>query len=248
MALLDCKVYVAGTEFNDGSDPALDADPVVLSGLSVIWGRPNTLDQPEPSTAKFTVIDPTATSESLTALVVGAPVDVESTGELYDPPVTGTFVDPNMTSLDHVFTNRGALTVVAGSGIDIRNTPDSTLPWTVEIAPSAPSDVADAWDGIPKTSAGQTWRAQLTMDLPRGVVVSVMPTAYTAPNAEPIRLSRYAQTVTTPPYTSQNLAFDFAVDIDGVWLGYEIQMTNTGLTWETFPATTTWADTLSMPV
>jgi len=53
-----CELWVDGVRYPDGSDPFDPAEPFAVSGLTVHWGRDNTVDQPQPATCTFTVTDP----------------------------------------------------------------------------------------------------------------------------------------------------------------------------------------------
>lgn len=53
-----CEVWVDGKRYRDGQPGQIAADPYVLEGVTVTWGRENTVDQPDPATATFTIMDP----------------------------------------------------------------------------------------------------------------------------------------------------------------------------------------------
>lgn len=53
-----CELWVDGTRYADGQPAEISEDPFAMSGLRVVWGRSNTIDQPEPSTCTFTIADP----------------------------------------------------------------------------------------------------------------------------------------------------------------------------------------------
>jgi hypothetical protein len=53
-----CEVWIDGKRYRDGQPNQVAADPYVLEGVTVTWGRENTIDQPDPATATFTIMDP----------------------------------------------------------------------------------------------------------------------------------------------------------------------------------------------
>lgn len=55
---IGCELWVDGARYADGRTGEDPAAPFALSGLSVIWGRTTTVDQPEPSTCTFDISDP----------------------------------------------------------------------------------------------------------------------------------------------------------------------------------------------
>ena len=52
-----CVLWVNGVRYPDGQPAELDTEPVALTGLSVLWGRDTTIDQPAPATCTFDVLD-----------------------------------------------------------------------------------------------------------------------------------------------------------------------------------------------
>jgi len=53
-----CEVWIDGKRYRDGQPGQNHADPFVLEGVTITWGRENTIDQPDPATATFTIMDP----------------------------------------------------------------------------------------------------------------------------------------------------------------------------------------------
>jgi len=53
-----CELWIDGVRYPDGSTGADPAEPFAVTGLTVHWGRDNTIDQPPPATCTFTVLDP----------------------------------------------------------------------------------------------------------------------------------------------------------------------------------------------
>jgi hypothetical protein len=245
MALVDCTVRVNGAVFNDGCNPALEDEPAIISALNVVWGRATTLDQPEPSTCKFTVTDPTATSESLSALVVGAPIDVDASGVLYDPSDLSTFVTPDLSN-PAAYSIRGGTVTPASPGIDVDYLPRTTAQWEMVLYPAPPSTDPAAWDLIPTTSSGQTWQARITLTVPPGMAVRVTPVLFnSATGANPIPLNDQMHVYAPPPYAATLHTFDIDIADDGFWIGFHIASGPT-YQWATV-GTVTWAGAATWP-
>lgn len=247
MSLVNCTVRIGGAVYNDGSDPGLEDEPVIISELKVVWGRATTLDQSEPSTCSFTVIDPTATSESLDVLVAGAAIDVDASGVLADPANLGTFESPDLTNPAAYQIASGKITP-ANPGIDVDYTTPSGHAWTVTLYP-APRDKSNpaAWDHIPKASAGQTWQARFTLTIPKGISqVRVYPVLFDTPAADnPTRLMNDVHVYSGPADVPTLHTFDLDVSAGGKWLGLLMDVSPL-LTWETV-GTHTWAGASSWP-
>ena len=71
-----CELWINGARFADGQPAELTTDPVALSGLSLIWGRNTSVDQPAPATVTFTVLDPPGGRRFDEAVPLGAAVRV----------------------------------------------------------------------------------------------------------------------------------------------------------------------------
>jgi len=65
-----CELWVDGVRYPDGSGPFDPAEPFAVSGLTVHWGRDNTVDQPQPATCTFTVTDPPGGQERFDSTVL----------------------------------------------------------------------------------------------------------------------------------------------------------------------------------
>jgi hypothetical protein len=53
-----CELFIDGVRYPDGQPGEDPGNPFAVSGLSIQWGRDNTLDQPGPAQCTFTVLDP----------------------------------------------------------------------------------------------------------------------------------------------------------------------------------------------
>jgi hypothetical protein len=58
-----CELWIDGARYADGLTPADSADPFALSGLRIDWGRDTTVDQPQPATCVFSILDPPGGAE-----------------------------------------------------------------------------------------------------------------------------------------------------------------------------------------
>ena len=81
-----CSLWVNGSRFADGQPGEDPLVPAVLTNLKVVWGRPNALDQPAPSTATFNVQDLAGGQTFLDVLHMGARVDVRTDATIYPDP------------------------------------------------------------------------------------------------------------------------------------------------------------------
>ena len=93
--VVTAELWIDGARFADGSTGEGDDAPVALSGLSVVWGRATTIDQVEPSTCSFDVLDPAGGDAFLGALYVGADVDVHARGVTSAPTTLPINEDPS---------------------------------------------------------------------------------------------------------------------------------------------------------
>ena len=71
-----CEVFVDGVRFADGSAGDSEDEPTALSGLSIVWGRDTTVDQPAPAVCSFSVIDPPGGASFIDELHTGLAVEV----------------------------------------------------------------------------------------------------------------------------------------------------------------------------
>lgn len=56
--LATCEVWVDGQRYADGQPAEDTSEPFALTDLTVTWGRGSTIDQPNPATCTFTIMDP----------------------------------------------------------------------------------------------------------------------------------------------------------------------------------------------
>lgn len=250
MMLLDCTVEVDGIRFNDGTArPPGDPDAVALSGLRVIWGRTTSVDQPAPSTCRFTVADWTGTADFLATFRIGAMVDVNAAGTDYGAPTTGTYDDPTLTRLGPVSDTMPGVTITLDPGAGgVRLDPAGALfgpptPHAGTFRPDDPSPAVSAWVDIPRMYAGQSWTARVTGTSPYGGFVYPIIVGFATPDADPVRLEQRPALEATGAF---DLTVPFTVDAsgDGLWAGVQLQ-TYKYATWANLAARTglaSWAE------
>jgi hypothetical protein len=81
-----CSVWIDGVRFADGQLGEDDSEPVVLTGLKITWGRELSLEQPDPDTASFDVLDLLGGQTYLDKLHIGARCDVRTDATIYPDP------------------------------------------------------------------------------------------------------------------------------------------------------------------
>ena len=188
-------LYVDGIRVADGS-PGEDPDaPVALSGLTVNWGRSTTIDQPEPSTCSFELLDPPGSSSFVDLLYTGARVDVTAEGVTdeesgtpgmvdgsFEARIAGTQLDwgayhsafmyPNayidVSPLQANLGNQSARVVCLPHTIDLGSGNTLVTHVVVRDIPPAPfSTNPSAWDDLPTIGPVESrWEASAAFRLP----------------------------------------------------------------------------------
>lgn len=244
-----CEVLLDGERLPDGSPGDDLADPVGLSGLSVVWGRDNTLDQPDPSTCSVRILDRPGGDSFLGVVRTGTRVTVKATGTIYPDPTISTFLDPGFeTSAAAAATGATAVasTRRARSGarsLQIHPHVPVTRRWSVllppaPLQPAAGGDPA-AWDEIPAATPGQTWTFGASVFAPPAARIEIRPVLFTAPTAGSARV------IDTPLAATGDgawitLSGPFAPDARA-WVGLQISAYPTGTRWSDLPPALTWA-------
>lgn len=126
---IGCTVYIDGERLADGAPLDNPTDPTALSGLSIVWGRATTVDQPDTSTATFDVMDAEGGTSFLTLLRTGRRVDIDATGTQWNPGADlETFTDGDFSGTP-LGTLPGSVVMGAGTGsvIDPGGVPLTTL-------------------------------------------------------------------------------------------------------------------------
>jgi hypothetical protein len=252
-----CTLWVDGVRFADGSTPGeLDTDPVALTDLKVVWGRDNTLDQPEPGTCTFTVLDVQGGKRFGNVLKIGSKVQVRADATIYPDPTVPVFAfDAGFEGMTvgavPPSTRQGCTFTVTAGGPPHTGTRAAVLSanpgedaMSVIIPPAAYGS-ASAWDAIPRTKAGQTWQwglsvlaANLLLPTQR---VEVRPVVFTAPNAA-AAVPLYPQEVAIPiGATGWQTLLNSFVPPPEVWLGLMVSVRPAGgVQWDQAPYTLQW--------
>jgi hypothetical protein len=260
---ITAAVTVQGQPLADGSVP--DANPTVLSGLRLTWGRGTTVDQPDTATAVFTVEDTSGDQAFARTLAVGRLVDITATGTTWADDTVGTFTDPTFDSWpagpvshpdagqpgDLVLDYRGATVAEAhGAGKWIRTaavwapvTGGITLGATILPAPLAAKSDPTAWDHIPATVAGQTWRQRIGSGWKApGAVLRVAVARFANPWTVNPALDWPAGTPAWDPSAGPWIR-DYSPAKAGEWQATYITANPVGYAWNTVPPALTWAAT-----
>lgn len=222
---IGCTVLIDGREISDGCTPFPADDPAVLSGLRIIWGRASTVDQPQPSSCTFDILDPLYGSRLVPALAIGRQVDVRADTVVYPDPNVSTIPAQIPTAVVNA-----AATATGGRAASV------TFP------PRALSSDPLAWDAVPRTLAGQDWRLKAGVTLPSpgflgwsSWAATIQPVSYTNPDGkdaavfgDPVPfVGGVVDTTITPP--------------PGVWLGALVRVYPVGPAWQDLDATA-WQD------
>lgn len=241
---IDAYLTIAGERVADGSTDV--QSPVVLSGLQLTWGRPSTVDQPDTATARFTIADYSGNQTFVKLAAVGQGVQVHASAIAWDPdnPVQ-TIPDPGFTvgvigrRPRNVTVTAGATATVQESGGDngrwLQVRPDVTgRPATVLILPAAPSSVVGAWDHIPATYPGQTWRAAIATGV-RAVGVTLW--VGVAEISAPDRVDQAAISWDPVPWNPDLGPYsrDYAPTTAGRWLAIAVKADPAALVWDAAP-------------
>ena len=231
-----CTLLVDGVRVADGAPGDPEYQPTALSGLSITWGRATTVDQPEPSTCSFQLLDPPGGASFLDLLYTGARVDVYAAADVPGLPgapvnTDGGFegaplgVDLHWTDLysGHVAraTNRGAPTGQPSATID---------PGVALVAfdsgimpPAAPTSDPSGWDYIPTVQPDEGWTVSGWLHPAVGGQVTVQAALY----ASPLGQSSTPRVGTRGVYPwdpaaawqAAELPYTAAADDAGKWLG-----------------------------
>jgi hypothetical protein len=239
---LGCVLDVDGQRFADGSPGEDPTDPVALAGLKVVWGRSTTVEQPEPSTCAFQVMDPRGGRAFIDVLRTGLPVQVSATGTVYPDPTTSTFLDPAFDNPDTPVILKGG-TGKATGGVFELHPADATRRVTATFAPAPfqPSGTNPAaWDGIPATSPGQTWSWTVRLATAPTAVVDIRPVLFTGPWANTYTVIDQPVRVTAPTGWA-DVTGSFTPGIAGAWVGVQVSVYPNGPRWVDLDPVTPWS-------
>ncbi len=255
-----CTVWVERHRLADGcTDWETSTDLTVLTDLSVTWGRPNTLDQPDPATATFRVMEEGGGSTFTSVLKIGAWVDVKAEATIFVDPTESIFTyDPGFEGAPALVTPPGGVVQVNSHAIVTGNEAHTgnrsvvvypaagvKSPTPVRaLFPPAPFGAIDAWDGIPQTAVGQTWRFGASVKTINalgwgGTQVTVRPVYWTRPTAGAYGIIGPA--MVSSPNGAWKVLEGNCYPPPGVWMGICIEITPLNRPkWSEVPVGTTW--------
>lgn len=250
-----CSVWIDGVRFADGCTPGeTDTTPVALTDLKVVWGRDNTLDQPEPGTCSFQVLDVVGGVLFTDQLHIGTQVDVRAEATIYPDPTTPIFTydagfeGMTVGAVPPSSVSGGAVTVSteqAHTGTKSARLVPTGRPQTV-IFPPAPFGNDSAWDAVPRTFAGQTWRFGASIWLSQAGYARIRPVGFTRPDpSTAFRINGFDLLPDVATIGWQVLAGDVLPPPE-VWLGVAVELTapqwdevDPYLTWDDLPGAVT---------
>jgi hypothetical protein len=186
---MGCQVYVEGEHIADTAAEYLQSIPTVLTGLSLVWGRETTVDQPDVSTCSFTVADIDGDAGFLSVLHVGRVVDVLASADIsggtdpVDVIVDGSFeTEPLSTRIRY---SGGTAVIDTSNPADgnkaIRAAPQNSV--RIIVPPAPFSDVSTAWNTIPKAFVGQQWQITAQVLLGNQSSATLQPVIFASPVA-----------------------------------------------------------------
>jgi hypothetical protein len=255
---IGCTLYVNGARVADGTPGDRDDAPTALSGLSMTWGRATTVDQVEPSTCSFQLLDPPGGGSFLNLLHTGAAVQVRAAADVPGSPgepvnIDGGFEsaplnsDLSWTDLYSGHTAR-ATNVRAHTGrqsatiIDQSAPPNTVTFDSGIIPPAATSSNVSAWDHIQTMQPDETWTVSAWVYPPVDGTVTVQPAAYSSPTGQTFT-PRVGPRVDVPwnaaqPWQYVAVDYTAAAGDAGKWIG--LGLTLDFAAWSDVAAATTW--------
>lgn len=247
---IDCRVLIDGVRAADGRPEEDEADPVILSALSVTWGRSNTMSQPEADTCTFSVMDQLGGQAFIAQYRTGHRVDIVAHGDAYESASVETFTNPGFETSSVTWTasngtaKRQTTRVHSGSNA-LQLLPSTTSSTTVTLAPAAFQTAGtnpDAWDDIPTTADGQEWNAVASVWLPVGARVRARMVAFSGPYAT-AGTAIGEERITDGTGEWQTIPLRNVVQVDDAWIGIRLVLNPAGPAWNAVPTAQTWATT-----
>lgn len=229
-------------------------------GLQVTWGRGSTIDQPEPSSCTFQLVDVPGGVDYRQAVKIGSVVAVYADAELSDPDLPGvqTFTDPDFEAAVYGTPANARLTrsnrrAAAGAWAAQLQPITTGKAYSASFAPAALQPQGTnptAWNDIPAARGGNRWVVKARVWVPAGVTVALRPVLYAAPWAA-------AADVITDVVWYATGGTGSWLDVGGDyypggpgWVGFQLQASGAlqwnqyapTVTWDQLEATTSWDD------
>lgn len=228
---IDCRVYVDGERMPDGSIGDDEFAPTALSGLKITWGRSTTLDQPEPASCTFDVLDVQGGDAFIEVLRTGLTVDVVSTGIETSGGDVPLMADPSFEA-----GASGAIAATVPTNATVRyQTTYHTVPGAqsvsmIAIDPSAPFSAAfppapfsaavDGWDAIPTAQSGEAWMVGATVRAPAGSRVTVAPVLFPIASGAGAQILEGVAITGSGDWETVDVAF--VPTVSGQWVGVAV--------------------------
>jgi hypothetical protein len=251
-----CVVWVDGVRYADGQPTELPTDPVALTGLTVTWGRETTIDQPAPATCSFEVLDRPGGARFPDRLHVGARVQVRADATIYPDPTVVILPDPGFEaapvgSTPSLITGNAAAvvqTAVKHAGARaLRVDPLDPARRVRVIVPPAdlsPGHDPAAWDAVPRTLPGQSWRFGAAVRVPTALAAVARAQLHPVAFTQPWPGSEQVLTDTAVPGAPDSAGWSAHTGLlfppPGVWLGLCLDVYPTGPSWDEVPPALTW--------
>ena len=252
-----CQVWADGRRLADGCTPGEDpTEPFVMTDLEVTWGRSNSIDQPEPGTCTFYVLDSGQSAQRFTdTLRIGSKIQIRASATVYpDPSISVLTWDPESYPDGAVVPYASgsadvrATTAVAGStgtrSLRMEPKPYVTGAFSATFPPAPFSADPSAWDTVPQALAGQTWRFGASIRKPSALGglqrVIIRPTYFDTPELSVGRIDYSRQVVVDYWDTGWTAASGVFVPPEGVWMGLSIEVVPGAQRWDTVGTDVTW--------
>lgn len=249
-----CRVIIDGKQVDDGClnwanipdpDDYLPEGMSADEGLSIVWGRSTTNEQPSPSTCTFTITDDPG-NLYYTNLKIGSTVFVYADSTISGGASLPAFHDPDFeTEVRAVVANsvvgRSNRHVETGTIAAVMKPVNADRNYAAQFPPGTlqtPGTNPNAWDDIPHLSPGQTWHLAVRVWVPQGLSVSARPLIYTGPYANAATVLPIMGIATVPGWNT--IEADVSPGVALGWMGVQIEASG-GLTWAATPDSWTWA-------
>jgi hypothetical protein len=256
---IGCTLYVNGARVADGTPGDRDDAPTALSGLSMTWGRATTVDQVEPSTCSFQLLDPPGGGSFLNLLHTGAAVQVRAAADVPAPPTlpinqdtsfeavpvgtrppdwrpapsTDIYGGTAVASSDRAHSGGQSVKIIPGPP------PYGAQPVDMTVRPAPYSTDPSVWDHLPTMQLGETWEVSLWWSAPAGSRLDLWLVAFASPSDGGSGIIPRQVTSTGTGWTEITVRTNpiTAADV-GKWLGW--RFTARPLAWSA--AAGTWSD------
>ena len=251
-----CVLWVDGVRYADGQPTEDPAAPVALTGLTVSWGRDTTVDQPAPATCSFEVLDRPGGARFVDKLLIGSRVQVRADAVVYPDPTVVILPDPGFEaapvgSTPSLITGNAAAvvqTTVTHAGARALRVdpldPDRRVRVIFPPAPLSAGHDPAAWDAVPRTLPGQSWRYGAAVKVPTALAAvaraQLHPVTFTQPWPGTEQVLTDTAVAGAPDGNGWSAHSALVAPPAGVWLGLCLDIFPTGPAWDDVPPALTW--------